>query len=158
MKRRELDGCPITGALQMLGDKWTMLVVRELVSGPKRTMELLNSLFPISSRTLVGRLRDMEKDDFVSRTDFGGNPPHIEYSLTERGRLLLPLLESLRQLGLVLGCNDCRDRKIRLGSYCEPCPLNEDALVIPPLPTERPAPRVDSIQRRREQDDSIVLL
>jgi DNA-binding HxlR family transcriptional regulator len=158
MKRRELDGCPITGALQMLGDKWTMLVVRELVSGPKRTMELLNSLFPISSRTLVGRLRDMEKDDFVSRTDFGGNPPHIEYSLTERGRLLLPLLESLRQLGLVLGCNDCRDRKIRLGSYCEPCPLNEDALVIPPLPTERPAPRIDSIQRRREQDDSIVLL
>lgn len=158
MKRRELDGCPITGALQMLGDKWTMLVVRELVSGPKRTMELLNSLFPISSRTLVGRLRDMEKDDFVSRTDFGGNPPHIEYSLTERGRLLLPLLESLRQLGLVLGCNDCRDRKIRLGSYCEPCPLNEAALVIPPLSTERPAPRVDAIQRRREQDDSIVLL
>ncbi len=158
MKRRELDGCPITGALQMLGDKWTMLVVRELVSGPKRTMELLNSLFPISSRTLVGRLRDMEKDDFVSRTDFGGHPPHIEYSLTERGRLLLPLLESLRQLGLVLGCNDCRDRKIRLGSYCEPCPLNEDALVIPPLPVERPAPRVDSGPRRREQDDSIVLL
>lgn len=154
MKRRELDGCPITGALQMLGDKWTMLVVRELVSGPKRTMELLNSLFPISSRTLVARLRDMEKDNFVERTDFGGNPPHIEYALTERGRLLLPLLESLRQLGLVLGCNDCRDRKLRLGSYCEPCPLNENAIVLPPLPAERPAPPV----HRREQDDSIVLL
>lgn len=155
MKRRELDGCPITGALQMLGDKWTMLVVRELVSGPKRTMELLNSLFPISSRTLVGRLRDMEKDNFVARTDFGGNPPHIEYSLTERGRLLLPLLESLRQLGLVLGCNDCRDRKLRLGSYCEPCPLNDNAIVIPPLAAERqPAP----VQHRREKDDSIVLL
>ena len=155
MKRRELDGCPITGALQMLGDKWTMLVVRELVSGPKRTMELLNSLFPISSRTLVGRLRDMEKDNFVERTDFGGNPPHIEYALTERGRLLLPLLESLRQLGLVLGCNDCRDRKIRLGSYCEPCPLNDNAIVIPPIATERPpAP----VQHRREKDDSIVLL
>ena len=155
MKRRELDGCPITGALQMLGDKWTMLVVRELVSGPKRTMELLNSLFPISSRTLVGRLRDMEKDNFVQRTDFGGNPPHIEYSLTERGRLLLPLLESLRQLGLVLGCNDCRDRKIRLGSYCEPCPLNDNAVVIPQMRTELP---VTPVQRRREQDDSIVLL
>ncbi len=154
MKRRELDGCPITGALQMLGDKWTMLVVRELVSGPKRTMELLNSLFPISSRTLVGRLRDMEKDNFVQRTDFGGNPPHIEYSLTERGRLLLPLLESLRQLGLVLGCNDCRDRKLRLGSYCEPCPLNENRIVLPPLPAERPSAPV----RRREKDDSIVLL
>jgi DNA-binding HxlR family transcriptional regulator len=158
MKRRELDGCPITGALQMLGDKWTMLVVRELVCGPKRTMELLNSLFPISSRTLVARLRDMEKDNFVERTDFGGNPPHIEYALTERGRLLLPLLESLQQLGLVLGCNDCRDRKMRLGSYCEPCPLNENAIVLPPLPTERPAERPPSSVHRREQDDSIVLL
>lgn len=154
MKRRELDGCPITGALQMLGDKWTMLVVRELVAGPKRTMELLNSLFPISSRTLVARLRDMEKDGFLQRTDFGGNPPHIEYALTERGRLLLPLLESLRQLGLVLGCNDCRDRKLRLGSYCEPCPLNGNGIVIPPLPTERPAAPV----HRRDKDDSIVLL
>ena len=102
MKRRELDGCPITGALQMLGDKWTMLVVRELLAGPKRTMELLNSLFPISSRTLVGRLRDMEKDRLLRRTNFGGNPPHIEYALTERGMLLLPLLESLSQLGLAL--------------------------------------------------------
>jgi DNA-binding HxlR family transcriptional regulator len=150
MKRRELDGCPITGALQVLGDKWTMLVVRELLAGPKRTMELLNSLFPISSRTLVGRLRDMEKDRFVERTDFGGNPPHIEYALTERGFLLLPLLESLRQIGLALRCNECEDRRKRLGAYCEPCPRNENAIEIPPPPVHAPA--------RREKDDSIVLL
>ena len=153
MKRRELDGCPITGALQILGDKWTMLVVRELVTGPKRTMELLNSLFPISSRTLVARLRDMENDNFVARTDFGGNPPHIEYALTERGRLLLPLLESLRQLGLALGCNDCEDRRERLGVYCEPCPLNDEEELITPV--QRPAAPAPS---RREKDDSIVLL
>ncbi len=128
MKRRELDGCPITGALQMLGDKWTMLVVRELLSGPKRTMELLNNLFPISSRTLVQRLRDMENDRLVERTDFGGNPPHIEYALTERGMLLIPLLESLRQLGLALKCNECEDRLKRVGAYCEPCPYNRAAL------------------------------
>ncbi len=144
MKRRELDGCPITGALQMLGDKWTMLVVRELLSGPKRTMELLNSLFPISSRTLVQRLRDMENDRLVERTDFGGNPPHIEYALTERGMLLLPLLESLRQLGLALKCNECEDRLKRVGAYCEPCPLNDNAVEIP--------------SSRRQKDDSIVLL
>ena len=150
MKRRELDGCPITGALQILGDKWTMLVVRELVTGPKRTMELLNSLFPISSRTLVGRLRDMENDNFVERTDFGGNPPHIEYALTQRGMLLLPLLESLRQLGLALKCNECEDRKQRIGAYCEPCPLNEHPIEIPARPVRVPA--------RREKDDSIVLL
>jgi DNA-binding HxlR family transcriptional regulator len=141
MKRRELDGCPITGALQMLGDKWTMLVVRELLSGPKRTMELLNSLFPISSRTLVQRLRDMENDRLVERTDFGGNPPHIEYALTDRGMLLISLLESLRQLGLALKCNECEDRLKRVGSYCEPCPLN----------TEIPS-------TRRPKDESIVLL
>lgn len=155
MKRRELDGCPITGALQILGDKWTMLVVRELVMGPKRTMELLNSLFPISSRTLVARLRDMENDNFVERTDFGGNPPHIEYALTQRGRLLLPLLESLRQLGLSLGCNDCEDRRERLGVYCEPCPLNDDEAVTPPAEVHRPAAPA---QQRRDKDDSIVLL
>jgi DNA-binding HxlR family transcriptional regulator len=151
MRRRELDGCPITGALQMLGDKWTMLVVRELVSGPKRTMELLNNLFPISSRTLVARLRDMENDNFVERTDFGGNPPHIEYALTPRGRLLLPLLESLRRLGLSLGCNDCEDRRERLGVYCEPCPLNDEEAIVP----HRPAARSPS---RRDKDDSIILL
>ena len=128
----------------MLGDKWTMLVVRELIGGPKRTMELLNSLFPISSRTLVQRLRDMEKDRFVERTDYGGNPPHIEYALTERGKLLLPLLESLRQLGLALKCNECEDRRQRVGAYCEPCPHNETPLPIP-------APR-------RQKDDSIILL
>jgi DNA-binding HxlR family transcriptional regulator len=153
MKRRELDGCPITGALQMLGDKWTMLVVRELVAGPKRTMELLNSLYPISSRTLVGRLRDMEKDNFIERIDFGGNPPHIEYSLTERGRLLVPLLDSLRQLAVALKCNECEDRMKRQGSYCEPCPLNENTVVFPPAPA-RPA----VIIARRQRDDSIILL
>lgn len=152
MKRRELDGCPITGALQMLGDKWTMLVVRELVAGPKRTMELLSSLFPISSRTLVARLRDMEKDEFIDRTDFGGNPPHIEYALTERGRLLLPLLESLRRLGVALDCNECADRKERMGFYCEPCPLNE-------VSSEMRIPRESrTLPARRENDDSIVLL
>jgi DNA-binding HxlR family transcriptional regulator len=146
MKRRELDGCPITGALQMLGDKWTMLIVRELLAGPKRTMELLNSLFPISSRTLVQRLRDMENDRLVERTDFGGNPPHIEYALTERGFLLVPLLESLRKLGLALKCNECEDRRRRVGDYCEPCPYNDNPIEIP-----SPAPR-------RQKDDSIVLL
>jgi len=132
----------------MLGDKWTMLVVRDLAGGPKRTLELLSGLFPISSRTLVGRLRDMENDQLIERHDFGGNPPHVEYALTERGRLLLPFLDSLRQLGELLGCNECADRRSRLGFYCEPCPLNngEDKETDPP------------IVRRRERDDSIVLL
>ena len=158
MRRRKIDGCPIAGALQMIGDKWTMLVVRDLASGPKRTMELLNGLFPISSRTLVGRLRDMEKDQLLERTDFGGNPPHIEYALTRRGRLLLPLVDALRELGQTLDCNDCEDRKKLLGFYCEACPHNEYARSVEEPESEPIAEAPAPLPRRRERDDSIVLL
>lgn len=155
MIRRDLDGCPITAALQVLGDKWTMLVIRELVSGPKRTMELLSDLYPISSRTLLGRVRDMEKDGFITRSTYGGHARHIQYTLTDRGRLLLPLLDSLRRLGITLGCNECEDRFERMGAYCEPCPRNEYEVGIEAGVQEEKRPSVPS---RREQDDSIVLL
>ncbi|MGB7924242.1 MAG: helix-turn-helix domain-containing protein [Pyrinomonadaceae bacterium] len=145
MRRREGDGCPVAGALQLVGDKWTMLVVRDLFHGARRTTELLAALHPISSRTLVGRLRDMERDALIERRDHGGSPPHVEYVLTERGRRLLPLLDALRQLGETLDCNECEDRKQRLGSYCEACPHND-------LENAR------SPSTRRQQDDSIVLL
>ena len=135
----------------MIGDKWTLLVARDLASGPRRTMELHTGLFPISSRTLVARLRDMEKDQLIKRTDFGGNPPHIEYSLTERGLLLLPMVDALRVLGQSLDCTQCEDRKKHLGFYCEACPNNIKVTRLEPLPQTVPAPR-------RQRDDSIVLL
>src|SRR5919202_3990064 len=125
MRRREGDGCPVWGALQVLGDKWTLLIVRDLARGARRTTELLAALHPISSRTLVGRLRDMERDELIERRDFGGSPPHVEYVLTERGRKLLPFLDALRRLGEALDCNECEDRKQRLGDYCEACPRNQ---------------------------------
>jgi len=135
----------------MIGDKWTLLIARDLAAGPRRTMELHAGLFPISSRTLVARLRDMVKDNLVERTDYGGNPQRIEYELTERGRVLLPLVDALRIVGQTLDCNQCEDRKQHLGFYCEACPKN--------LPQEveeyqRPAP----LPSRRQRDDSIVLL
>src|SRR3982751_894494 len=122
-----------------------MLVVRDLSTGARRTTELLAALHPISSRTLVGRLRDMERDALVERRDYGGSPPRVEYVLTERGRRLLPFLDALRRLGETLDCNECEDRRLRLGDYCDACPRNQHE---PPRP---PAPR-------RERDDSIVLL
>jgi DNA-binding HxlR family transcriptional regulator len=146
VRRREGDGCPVAGALQIVGDKWTMLVVRDLVAGPKRTTELLAALHPISSRTLVGRLRDMEQDELIERRDFGGSPPHVEYILTTRGRLLLPFLDALRHLGQSLDCNECEDRKERLGDYCDACPRKSSGESM-----RAPA-------RRREMDDPIVLL
>lgn len=145
MRRREGDGCPVWGALQVLGDKWTMLIVRELARGPRRTTDLLARLHPISSRTLADRMRDMVRDELVERRDFGGSPPRVEYVLTERGRLLTPLLEALRAVGESLDCNECEDRLARHGAYCDFCPrLVRDE---PPAPARRPT-----------NDDSIVLL
>lgn len=152
MRRREIDGCPIAGALQMIGDKWTLLIARDLAAGPRRTMELHTGLFPISSRTLVARLRDMVKDKLIDRTDFGGNPPHIEYALTERGRVLLPLIEALRKVGQTLDCNQCEDREKHLGFYCEACPKNF------PNPEREPQSQQPPLPRPRQRDDSIVLL
>jgi DNA-binding HxlR family transcriptional regulator len=150
VRRRDLDGCPIAGALQMIGDRWTMLIIRDLATGPKRTMELHSNLEPISSRTLVGRLRDMVKDRLLERTDFGGNPPHIEYALTQRGQVLVPLLDVLREVGQSLECNECEDRRKRRGRYCEVCPNN---------PEITPSRHIAAPSRRlRQPDDSIVLL
>ncbi len=148
MRRREGDGCPLTGALQIVGDKWTLLIVRDLACGPRRTTALISALHPISSRTLVERLRDMERDALIERRDHGGSPPHVEYILTTRGRLLLPLLDVLRQLGESLNCNDCDDRRERSGAFCNVCPRAD----------RQPSLSTGSRPRRDEPRDSIVLL
>jgi DNA-binding HxlR family transcriptional regulator len=144
MRRRRGDGCPVAGLLQILGDRWTLLVVRDLARAPRRTSELITALHPISSRTLVERLREMEHDRIVERRDLGGSPPHVEYALTERGRLLLPLIDMLRELGETLGCNECADRKAARGDYCDTCPHHARP------PHRQPPPRT--------RDADIILL
>jgi DNA-binding HxlR family transcriptional regulator len=157
LRKREGDGCPVAGALQLVGDKWTLLIVRDLAGGPRRTTELIDGLFPISSRTLVDRLRDMVADGLVQRVEYEGQPPHVEYFLTDRGLRLLPLVDALRQVGRDLGCNECEDRLERLGIYCEACPLNEHQHVsFRSEPAASPVPKTPA--RRQDQDDSIVLL
>jgi DNA-binding HxlR family transcriptional regulator len=156
LRKREGDGCPVAGALQLVGDKWTLLIVRDLAGGPRRTTELIDGLFPISSRTLVDRVRDMEGDGLLERMDYGGQPPHVEYRLTDRGLRLLPLVDELRKVGQDLGCNECDDRRERLGLYCEACPLNAHQHPrFQAEPTPAPSP---SRSYRQESDDSIVLL
>ena len=160
MRRRKIDGCPIAGALQLIGDKWTLLVVRELFARPKRTTELLEELHPISSRTLMGRLKEMENDELIVRVDYGGLPRRVEYELTKRGRRLVPLLEALLQTGQVLDCNDCEDRKQQLGYYCDFCPnvRGERSIEQPSFYEVEPTPAPEPTPARRPKDDSIVLL
>ena len=149
MRRRKGDGCPVTGALQLVGDRWTLLVARELVRGARRTTDLLASLHPISSRTLLGRLRDMERDALVERRNRGGSPPCVEYNLTGRGRLLVPVLDALRELGDALGCDGCDERRQgALGAFCGVCPRDSAHA------REAEAPHA----RHHARDDSIVLL
>ena len=131
-----------------------MLVVRDLCAGPKRTTELLEDLHPISSRTLMGRLREMEQDDLILRNNYGGLPRRVEYELTERGRKLIPLLDALREAGQVLECNDCEDRKDSAGYYCDFCPNHR----LPNTFVEAPQLIEPAEPIRRRKDDSIVLL
>jgi len=134
-----------------------MLIVRDLFAGPKRTTELLEDLHPISSRTLMGRLREMEQDDLIVRNNYGGLPRRVEYELTERGRRLIPLLDALMKTGQVMECNECEDRKESAGYYCDFCPLPRgEPAFIEQLPVAgEPA---QPTRARRPKDDSIVLL
>jgi DNA-binding HxlR family transcriptional regulator len=154
VRRRDLDGCPIAGALQLIGNKWSMLIVRDLCVAPKRTTELLSDLHPISSRTLMDRLRDMEQDKLILRHNLRGLPRHVEYELTERGRKLIPLLDALLQTGRVMECNECEDRNRRLGYYCDFCPLPRGESIF----IEEPQPAPSPARAGRPKDDSIVLL
>src|SRR6476659_5739152 len=147
MRRRKIDGCPIAGALQLIGDKWTMLLVRDLSAGPKRTTELLEDLHPISSRTLMGRLREMEQDELILRNNYGGLPRRVEYELTERGRRLVPLLDALMKAGQALECNECADRKESTGYYCDFCPLRYREPRFVPEPPATVEPRSEPIRR-----------
>ena len=133
-----------------------MLVVRDLFAGPKRTTELLGDLHPISSRTLMGRLREMEQDDLIVRNNYGGLPRRVEYELTDRGRKLIPLLDALMKTGQVMECNECEDRRESVGYYCDFCPLSrgEQPFIAEPEPIGEPTRE----PRRRPKDDSIVLL
>lgn len=88
----EYETCPVTQAVQMLGDKWTLLVVMMLAERPHRYNELRRRVEGISQRMLTRTLRTLEEERIVTRTVFPTVPPGVEYALSDRGReLLVPL-------------------------------------------------------------------
>ena len=92
-------GCPIEYTMKFLGSKWTILIVRDLFTGTKRFGELLRSLQSVSPKTLTERLRELEDEHIICRTVFPVIPPHVEYSLTERGETLRPILQAMIEWG-----------------------------------------------------------
>lgn len=91
--------CPIQYVLDMLGSKWSILILRTLWKGDCRTHELLTALPGISSKTLTVRLRNLEEHGIVERRAYAEVPPRVEYALTDKGRELQPVLNALHQVG-----------------------------------------------------------
>lgn len=91
--------CPIQFVVDLLDNKWSILVLRELFGGDRRTHELLTALPGISTKTLTQRLREMEAQGLVARRVYAEVPPHVEYALTPKGRQLQPVMAALHQVG-----------------------------------------------------------
>ena len=91
----ERSGCPIASTLDLVGDKWSLVIVRDMVTGKKRFGEFMASPEGIKTNILTSRLRRMEEVGLVERTAYQDNPQRFEYLLTERGRALLPVLQEM---------------------------------------------------------------
>lgn len=93
-----IEGC-VASALQIVGNKWTALLIRDLATGSKRFSALERSLEGISPRTLSQRLTDLEEHYIVTKQTYAESPPRTEYALTEKGKALIPILRQMAKWG-----------------------------------------------------------
>ena len=96
---KELPACPVETTLMLIGNKWKVLILRDLMSGTKRFGELKKSVGSVSQKVLTAQLRDMEASGLVSRKVYAEVPPRVEYSLTALGQSLKPILDALSSWG-----------------------------------------------------------
>lgn len=99
MTKEEMPACPVATTVQLIGSKWKLLVMRNLLTRPWRFNELRNSLEGISQKVLTDSLRAMEKDGIIIRTVYPEVPPRVEYSLSELGESMRPILASMEAWG-----------------------------------------------------------
>lgn len=96
---KDLPACPVETTLTLIGDKWKVLILRDLLPGTKRFGELKKSIGGVSQKVLTAQLRNMEESGLVNRKVYPEVPPRVEYSLTELGHSLQPILDSMRDWG-----------------------------------------------------------
>ena len=95
----EAGECSVAAASEIVGSKWTVLIVHDLSEGPRRFTELEHACAGISPRTLAERLRWLEAEGLVMRRSYAESPPRVEYELTEKGEALLPIIDEMRRFG-----------------------------------------------------------
>ena len=93
------SACPITNALDVIGDKWTLLIIRDLILGKHLYIEMMQSPEGIASNILANRLQRLEQAEFISKRAYQSNPTRYEYHLTTKGQDLLPVLEAIVKWG-----------------------------------------------------------
>ncbi len=92
---RKIPDCPVELTLQLIGDKWKVLIIRDLMTGTKRFSELMKSVTGITQKVLTSHLRSMEADGLLTRKVYPEVPPRVEYTLTETGFSLRPIMDSM---------------------------------------------------------------
>lgn len=98
--KAELPECPVATTVSLIGSKWKLLIMRNLLTRPWRFNELQKNLEGISQKVLTDSLRSMEADGIITRTVFPEVPPHVEYSLSELGESMRPIIKSMEEWGL----------------------------------------------------------
>lgn len=99
IKKEDLPACPVKTTLSLIGDKWKVLILRDLMPGTKRFGELKKSIGSVSQKVLTAQLRDMEANGLISRKVYAEVPPRVEYSLTNLGKSLKPILDAMKNWG-----------------------------------------------------------
>ena len=99
MEAKTLPACPVETTLTLIGDKWKVLILRDLLPGTKRFGELKRSVGGVSQKVLTSQLRQMEGSGLLTRTVYPEVPPRVEYTLTELGRSLKPVLDAMEVWG-----------------------------------------------------------
>lgn len=100
LTRDEMPACPVATTVQLIGNKWKLLILRNLRMRPWRFNELRKDLEGISQKVLTDSLRAMESDGIVTRTVYPEVPPRVEYSLTPLGKSMSPILDAMEQRGI----------------------------------------------------------
>ncbi|WP_249313858.1 winged helix-turn-helix transcriptional regulator [Congzhengia minquanensis] len=99
LTKEELPACPVATTVQIIGNKWKLLILRNLLERPWRFNELHRSLEGISQKVLTDSLRSMEKDGIITRTAYPVVPPRVEYALSPLGESMRPILNSMELWG-----------------------------------------------------------